>query len=143
LFEWGVTNQDVPSIQTAFARLIDLPPEQKNDPAVLTALGAAALQKNRPREAAAWLADAAKLQPGPEAEVRLGRAEQASGRYEIAFQHYEAAIRMDPVYLEAYILMAQLHRSRGNQQAFEATLRRYSRHVPQSLTVRQALATGR
>jgi predicted Zn-dependent protease len=140
LFEWGVATRDVASIQTAFAKLVDLPPGQKNDPAVLSALGVIALQKGRAREAATWLRRAAELQPGAEAEMRLARAEEAAGRQDIALKHYEAAIHMNPVFLEPYILIAQLYRSRGNQQAFEATLRRYLMHVPQSLTARQALA---
>jgi tetratricopeptide (TPR) repeat protein len=141
LFEWGIANRDAASVQAAFSVLIDLPREQKTDPTVLTALGAVALQKQRPREAAEWLKQASKLQPeSSEARMRLARAEEANGRFDAALEHYEAAIQLDPLRLDPYILMAQLYRSRGNQQGFKATLQRYLQHVPQSLTVRQALA---
>jgi predicted Zn-dependent protease len=80
LFEWGVATRDVASIQTAFAKLVDLPPEQqKNDPAVLSAMGVIALQKGRAREAATWLRSAAELKPGAEAEMQVARAEEAAG----------------------------------------------------------------
>jgi tetratricopeptide (TPR) repeat protein len=140
-FEWGIATRNAASIQTAFAKLIDLPAGQKNDPEVLTALAAVALQKQRPREAVEWLRQAAKLEPrNAEARMRLARAEQANNRLDAALEQYEAAIQIDPLLLEPYVLMARLHRSRGNLQGFEATLRRYLKHVPQSLTVRQALA---
>ena len=144
LFRWGAASGDAPMVQDAFRNLIDLPAADRAEPAVLSALGAIALLKGRPREASDWLTEAARMEPAnSEAQLRLGRAEQASGRPGAALEHYEAAIGLNPLFFEAYVLSAQIERSRGNDKAAGEVLRRYLRHVPQSLAARQALPQGR
>jgi tetratricopeptide (TPR) repeat protein len=127
-------------LQEAFRILIDLPPAEKDAP-VLSALGSLAMQKRRPAEAKTWLSEAARLQPGnPEARMRLGRAEQANGKHTEALQHYHEAIRLDPLYFDAYVLAAQIHRLRGDLEAYRQVLQTYLKRVPQSLAARKALA---
>jgi hypothetical protein len=142
LFEWGTTVRDVDTLQEAFRILIDLTPEEK-DASVLSALGNIAIQKGRPAEAKTWLTEAARLEPNSaEARMRLGRAEQANGKSTDALQHYEEAIRLDPVYFDAYVLAAQIHRAAGGRQAYRRVLQQYLRHVPGSLAARKALAAA-
>ena len=141
LFEWGAATRDPVAVQDAFRKLIELAPEDRDDPAVLSALGGIALQKQRPREGLDWLTRAARMQPNDAAlQLRLGRAEQENSRFDAALERYAAAMRIDPLFFEAYVLSAQLHRARGNRKGFEEVLRRYLKHVPQSLAARQALA---
>lgn len=140
LFEWGTTQRNVSSLQEAFRILIDLPPEEKDAP-VLAALGSLAIQKERPIEARAWLLEAVHLEPAnAEYHMRLGWAEQARGRNDAALQRYEEAIRLDPFYFDAYVLIAQIHRAQGNTEAYRQVLQRYLKHVPGSLAARMALA---
>ena len=115
------------------------------DAQVLSAKASIALQRNAPQEAIEAYTRVLKLQPkDEETHFRLGRAQQAASHLDAALKHYEAAIRLDPLLFDAYVLAAQLHRANGDWTAYRQRLERYLRHMPQSLAARQALsAIGR
>lgn len=139
LFERAATSRDAAGMREAFRRLSGV--RASGDPPVLSALGAISLQAGDVAQARSWLEEVVKLQPrSAEAHFRLGRAEQTAGRAAAAIREYEAAMRLDPLYFDAYAVAAQLHRSRGDWESYRRVLRQYLQKVPQSIAARQALA---
>jgi tetratricopeptide (TPR) repeat protein len=116
--------------------LISRLPSSGNDARVLSAKAAIAL----PEEAIELYKKALKSGENAETFLQLGRAYQAAGRSELALESYGKAVRLDPLLFEAYVSVAQVHRSRGDIEAYRRVLRDYLRQVPTSLAARQALA---
>jgi hypothetical protein len=113
------------------------------DPAVLTAMGSSLLRNKRFPEAVDRLRQVTEIDPKDAAAwFRLGLAEQSLG-LSSARERYEKAIELDPLFLEPYVALAQSRRASGDSVAYAATLRRYLKHAPQSLAVREALAKVR
>lgn len=125
---------------TAFARgdlasLVKLAPA--GDPEVLAMGGSILLQQGRAREALPLLQRAVEVRENDaSAWFRLGLAEQALGIASFAAR-YEEAIRRDPFLFDAYAALAKARS--GDRASYESVLRRFLRHAPQNLTVREAL----
>lgn len=140
-FEWAVTQRDPALLADTSRPLQDALRLDVEDPAVLSALGSIALSANRFPEAVSFLSKAlAKDRKNPDAYFRLGRAEHAAGHPDAARKLFEEAIRLDPLFFDAYALTAQMHRTRGDMTGYRRVLLRYLQHAPQSLAARQALA---
>ena len=60
----------------------------------------------------------------PEAQVNLGNHYAARGAIDSAIIAYTTAAELDPVFVPAYVNLADLHQRRGDEAAAEAALRR-------------------
>jgi hypothetical protein len=134
-FEWAASARDAAAMQRA-SELLRALPRTESDPQVLAARGAISLEP-------VWFEKALRLQPkNAELHFQAGRAEQAAKRLDAALERYSEAIRLDPLLFDAYVMSAQVHRSRSDWRSYKEVLRRYLKHVPASLAARQALAAS-
>jgi len=133
----GERNQSAEWVQKGFALLL---PAKSKDPEVLAALGSVLLRKNRPQEARAMFAEAARAEPASAAQAHnLAVAELACGDAASAISSLERAVAIDPVYERSWLLLARIYQNSGQAALRTSVIKRYLEHVPQSLTFRAAL----
>ena len=143
-FEWAAARRDAALMDEASRQLLAIAGSHEADPKVVSALGSIALYGGRTMEAVSWMRRAVELEPlNAETHLRLGRAEHAAGHTDRALTHFEQAIQLEPLLFDAYVLAAQIHRSKGNADRYEHVLRRYLKHVRESLAAKQALQVFR
>jgi hypothetical protein len=141
-FEWAASTRDPNAMERASVYVADVP-SSNDDAQVLSAKGALAMQKGAAAEAIQWYLRAVQVQPqDSETHFRLGRAEHAAGRPDAALKRYNEAIRLDPLLFDAYVMAAQIHRAKADWPSYRRTLEGYLKHVPQSLSARQALTAS-
>jgi tetratricopeptide (TPR) repeat protein len=75
----------------------------------------------------------------PEAQTSLGNLYAESGETGNAVAAYRTAMELDPAYIPAYVNLADLYRSRGDEAAAEAMLHQAAVIVPDSGDVQHAL----
>ncbi|MBI5709734.1 MAG: hypothetical protein HZC42_05415 [Candidatus Eisenbacteria bacterium] len=94
-------------VATAQAALERLWVEAPGDPAVGSLLGQALARQRRPAEAVPLLEDAARRAPGdPDLQFALGMAAGALGRLPAARAAFEAAVRADSGFYDAWLRLA-------------------------------------
>ena len=113
----------------AATALVDAP-RAGFDPPALRALEHALAELH---ESARYNAD----QPG--SHLNLGLLALRSGDFAAAEKHYEAAIDLAPWFVPAWVNLADLKRSQGNDGAAEETLRRGARSISESADIQSAL----
>jgi tetratricopeptide (TPR) repeat protein len=75
----------------------------------------------------------------PEAQVNLGNLYAGRGRPEQAARAYRTALALNPDFIPAYVNLADLHRSRGDETRSEDVLREAIREAPANGDVHHAL----
>ena len=113
----------------ALDSLLDLPRSALST-AQLTALDRVAAEY---RQAQAFNADRA------EARANLGMLEARTGNADAARAAFEAAIRMQPSFIPAYVELADLQRRQGREAEAEATLRQALSAAPNATDAHYAL----
>jgi len=87
----------------------------RRDPATLRGFGTALLEGNRPREAKIAFDGALAIDPSdPVNEENAGRADLACGEIEPAAEHFEQALRLDPLLLSSAELLEAIYQKRGD-----------------------------
>lgn len=75
----------------------------------------------------------------PEAQANLGSLYGAQGEMEKAVSAFNTAIELNPVYVPAYINLADLYRSRGDEAKTDSVLRKALKTISKSSAVYHAL----
>ena len=75
----------------------------------------------------------------PEAQVSLGNLYAAQGKAEQAAAAYRTGMELNPAFTPAYVNLADLHRSRGDEAEAEKVLRQAAGVIPESAEVHHAL----
>jgi tetratricopeptide (TPR) repeat protein len=75
----------------------------------------------------------------PEAQMNLGNLYAAQGESRAGLLAYETAIELNPVYVPAYVNLADFYRSQGNEAEAEKTLHRAVEVAPGNADVHHAL----
>jgi tetratricopeptide (TPR) repeat protein len=136
----GERDQSAEHLNEGFRRLSTLPARFSADPAVLTSLGAVLQRKGVPREAARYFRRASELEPlDARHRLNLAVALRDAGEPASAILSIEAAISMDPSLLDAYLLLAEIHRGNGDNAMARTALKRYLEFMPQSIRIRKRL----
>jgi tetratricopeptide (TPR) repeat protein len=136
----GERHQSAQHLNEGFRLLSEIQNAHADDAAVLTSLGAVLQRKQAPREAARLFARASRLEPrDARHRLNLGVALVEAGESRRAVEALESAITLDPSLRDAYVLLADIHRSAGDEQKRRRTLERYLAFMPQSIVVRKML----
>lgn len=75
----------------------------------------------------------------PESQTNLGSLYVALGEFDKALQAFNTAIELNPVFVPAYINLADAYRAQGNEVKAEEILRRILKHTPDSALAYHAL----
>jgi hypothetical protein len=124
----GERNASAWQINEGFRLLTQAPNSDTADAAVDTALGLVLLLKRRPEEALRFFERAlAGNKSDSRAQLNLGVAAYAAGRYSEAVAALEEALAIEPLLEEAHRLLVEVHSARGDRKQQDAVLGRYRR----------------
>jgi tetratricopeptide (TPR) repeat protein len=136
----GERHGSAASLQEGFRRLAAVQSQFPDDAAVLTAFGAVLQRKGVPAEAAQYFARAAQIEPrDARHRLNLGIAWAEANRPDRAIAALEAAIGLDPLLRDAYVLLAEIYKKSGDREKRRRALERYLSVAPQSIVVRSLL----
>jgi CRISPR-associated protein Csy1 len=107
---------------------------------VMSNLALALLTLNRVEEAEAAFRRALALGPVAAAHFNLARIHNMRNETEAAFREAEAAVKIDPGFSEAHMLLGDVHRKQRNEKGMRAAFAAAVRAAPASVRARNAFA---
>jgi Flp pilus assembly protein TadD len=112
-------------VSQSYQMLLAVEKSFPNDPDVLTALGNALLNWNKPSEAARIFERAlAARHDDPSLEDDIGRAYLEAGDKPSATRHFEQALKLDPLLLPDIEALLQIYRASGDRDRQSVLMRR-------------------
>jgi tetratricopeptide (TPR) repeat protein len=136
----GDRDQSVEHFNEGFRLLAGVESSFATDTAVLTSVGAVLQKKGVLNEAAKRFLRASELEPDDARhQLNLAIVRMEGGENAAAISGLQKAISLDPSLLDAYLLLAEIHKNAGHADESRHALERYLKFMPQSLLVRRLL----
>jgi predicted CXXCH cytochrome family protein len=124
-------------LQQAYRILSQLPPQERQDPAVEADLGSVLLAQGETELAIRMFTRASVQQPSNARYVFcVGAALERAGKAEDAIGELRRSIELDPSLPDAYVELSQLYRKAGRDAESRNALREYLRFMPQNIKLR-------
>jgi len=136
-FDLATSTHAAPDLREAYRILSQLPPLERQDPAVEADLGSVLLAQGETDFAVRMYTRAAAQQPSNARYAYcLGTALERAGKMEDAVKELRRSIELDPSQPDAYLELAQLYRKAGREAESRSALREYLSFMPQNIQLR-------
>jgi predicted CXXCH cytochrome family protein len=136
-FDLAANKHAAPDLQQAYRILSQLPPQERQDPAVEADLGSVLLAQGDTDFAIRMFTRASAQQPSNARYIYcLGASLERAGKMEEAVKELKRSIELDPSLPDAYLELAQLYRKAGREAESRNALREYLRFMPQNIQLR-------
>ena len=138
-FDMAANTHAATDLREAYGILSELPPEERQDPAVEADLGSVLLSQGQADYAIRLYTRASAQEPrNARYAYCLGAALGRAGRMEEAVKELRRSIALDPSQPDAYIELAQVYRKAGRGAESRGAIREYLRFMPQNTWLRLA-----
>jgi len=136
-FDLAANKHTTPDLAQAYQILSQLPPQERQDPAVEADLGSALLAQGQTPLAIRMFTRASVQEPSNARYAYcLGTALERAGKMEEAAKELKRSIELDPSRPDAYLELAQFYRKAGHETESRNALREYLRFMPQNVELR-------
>jgi len=137
-FDVATSTHNTADYEHAYRILSQLPPAQQRDPAVESYLASLLLQQNQPRLAIDLFSRASAQQPSNARYAYcLGAALGRAGKTGEAVTELRRSIHLDPSQPDAYLALADVYRTAGQEAESRHVIQEYLRFMPQNVWLRQ------
>jgi predicted CXXCH cytochrome family protein len=136
-FDLAAKERGATDLQQAYRILSQLPPQERQDPAVEADLGSLLLAQGQTDLAIRMFTRASAQEPSNARYVYcLGQALERAGKMGEAVQELKRSIELDPSRPEAYLELAQFYKKAGQEAESRNVIREYLRFMPQNIELR-------